>query len=360
MELTKIFILLSSVSAVYGVTMSLSISNAHPLINTPFSITVVLTQASVPYTSPVTVTVSSPNLIGGSSIVNSVGTLSFTGLQYTQAGSDTITVHMSELRTTPSITKTLNVQALTELITLVANPTLYTTVKNAFFNHFTSSPVMGVLLRFSFHDAGTYVAADGSGGSHASIRFNKELSHAANSGLPRANSIINNFKNMFPDVSYADLIQIGGYAAIEFAGGPAIPFRFGRVDAQTDAECVPEGRLPDSHADVDGLRGTFYKMGFNDEDIVTLSGAHSLGRAHPQFSGFDGPWTSDERIFNNHYFVELTDAVPDADLLRMPSDSTLLTNPDMNACVFSFANDQNLFFQKYADVQRRLSELGYQ
>lgn len=360
MELTKILVLLSSLSAVYGVTMSLSISNAHPLINTPFSITVVLTRASVPYTSPVTVTVSSLNLIGGSSVVNSVGTLIFTGLQYAQAGSYTITVNMSGLRTTPANTKTLNVQALTELITLTANPTLYTTVKNAFFNSFATSPVMSVLLRYSFHDAGTYVAADGSGGSHASIRFNKELSHGANSGLVRANSIINNFKNMFPDVSFADLIQIGGYAAIEYSGGPAIPFRFGRVDAQTDAECVPEGRLPDSHADVDGLRETFYKMGFNDEDIVTLSGAHTIGRAHVQFSGFNGPWTNDERVFNNNYFIELSDAVPDANLLRMPSDSTLLTNPNMNACVMSFANDQNLFFQKYADVQRRLSELGYQ
>ena len=32
-------------------------------------------------------------------------------------------------------------------------------------------------------------------------------------------------------------------------------------------------------ATAQGLRDTFYKMGFNDREIVALSGAHALGRA---------------------------------------------------------------------------------
>ena len=30
-------------------------------------------------------------------------------------------------------------------------------------------------------------------------------------------------------------------------------------------------------------------MGFNDQDIVALSGAHALGRCHRDRSGFEGP-----------------------------------------------------------------------
>ena len=40
-------------------------------------------------------------------------------------------------------------------------------------------------------------------------------------------------------------------------------------------------------------------MGFNDRDIVALSGAHTLGRCHLQRSGFDGPWTRNPLKFDN-------------------------------------------------------------
>ena len=48
-------------------------------------------------------------------------------------------------------------------------------------------------------------------------------------------------------------------------------------------------------------------MGLNDQDIVALSGAHCLGRCHPDSSGFDGPWTYTPYKFNNLYFKFLLD-----------------------------------------------------
>lgn len=45
-------------------------------------------------------------------------------------------------------------------------------------------------------------------------------------------------------VSYADVFQLASATAIELAGGPKIPLRFGRRDARTEEDCVPEGRLP--------------------------------------------------------------------------------------------------------------------
>ena len=50
------------------------------------------------------------------------------------------------------------------------------------------------------------------------------------------------------------------------------------------------------------LREIFGRMGFNDQEIVALSGAHALGRCHATASGYVGPWTPTPTTFNNLYF----------------------------------------------------------
>jgi len=66
--------------------------------------------------------------------------------------------------------------------------------------------------------------------------------------------------------------------AVEEAGGPMIPWRAGRSDADDGTKTVPDGRLPDATQGAAHLRDMFYRMGFNDKDIVALSGAHSMGK----------------------------------------------------------------------------------
>ena len=63
-----------------------------------------------------------------------------------------------------------------------------------------------------------------------------------------------------------------------------------------DARFSPDGRLPDGAKDtktetIQHLRDIFYRMGFDDQAIVALSGAHAVGRCHTDRSGFWGPWT---------------------------------------------------------------------
>jgi cytochrome c peroxidase len=66
-----------------------------------------------------------------------------------------------------------------------------------------------------------------------------------------------------------------------------IPWRPGRSDKDL-AACTPDGRLPDGSKGNKHLRDIFYRMGFNDQEIVALSGAHALGRCHTDRSGFKG------------------------------------------------------------------------
>lgn len=125
-----------------------------------------------------------------------------------------------------------------------------------------------------------------------------------------------------------------GVVAVEETGGPKIPFRVGRSDAVDGSTSPPDGRLPDadkgSHvATRQHIRDIFYRMGtwsifycqyyrefppcvsfvslshvigFNDQEIVALSGAHAMGRCHTTRSGYWGPWTNAENTFSNEYF----------------------------------------------------------
>lgn len=61
--------------------------------------------------------------------------------------------------------------------------------------------------------------------------------------------LIQPLKDKHPGLSYADIIQMASAAAIEASGGPKIPMRYGRVDAETDAAVPIEGRLPDGEGE---------------------------------------------------------------------------------------------------------------
>lgn len=233
-------------------------------------------------------------------------------------------------------------------------PDLYAEIRSAYFQVFCDQTLVPLYIRLGFHDAGTFDSSDKSGGPHGSIRFKKQLADPANKGLERGIPSLESLKLQFPQVSYADLIQAGVAAALEYANGPKIQFRFGRTDAKTDAEVPPEGRIPSPNDDLAALRKTFNRMGLNDADLVALSGAHTVGKDH----FVNKPWTKDNKIFNNHYFLELLKKNADPTLVRLPSDAALLSCDKTKAIVERFAKDENEFLAQYAASQQKLSELG--
>ncbi len=70
------------------------------------------------------------------------------------------------------------------------------------------------------------------------------FAHISRAGLTTALELLKDVSEKHPGVSYADVFQLASVTAIELAGGPKIPLRFGRKDAATEEDCVPEGRLP--------------------------------------------------------------------------------------------------------------------
>ena len=123
------------------------------------------------------------------------------------------------------------------------------------------------------------------------MRFPPESDHGANAGLKTARDLLERIKHKHPWISYSDLWTLAAVTAIQEMGGPKIPWRPGRKDGDVSA-CTPDGRLPDATKEQKHLRTIFYRMGFNDQEIVALSGAHALGRCHTYRSGFDGTFSA--------------------------------------------------------------------
>nr|AGJ72851.1 ascorbate peroxidase [Momordica charantia] len=212
-----------------------------------------------------------------------------------------------------------------------------------------------LMLRLAWHSAGTYCKDSKTGGPFGTMRFRSELAHGANNGLDIAVRLLEPIKEQFPILSYADFYQLAGVVAVEVTGGPDVPFHPGREDKP---EPPPEGRLPDATKGSDHLRDVFYTMGLSDQDIVALSGGHTLGRAHKERSGFEGPWTTNPLIFDKSYFTELLTGEKEG-LLQLASDKALLSDPVFRPLVEKYAADEDAFFADYAEAHQKLSELGF-
>jgi len=230
-----------------------------------------------------------------------------------------------------------------------------------------------VLLRLAWHSSGTYDKETNTGGSnYATMRFQPESLHGANNGLNVARDLMEKVKAEFPWISYGDLWTLAGVCAVQEMGGPHIPWRPGRIDG-TAVNATPDGRLPDGAQGADHLRSIFYRMGFNDQEIVALAGAHALGRCHADRSGFQGPWTFSPTTLTNDYYKLLFEEKwvwkkwsgpkqledkKTRSLMMLPADYSLTQDKSFQKYAKAYAKDQDLFFKDFSNVVSRLFELG--
>jgi len=114
-------------------------------------------------------------------------------------------------------------------------------------------------------------------------------------------------------------------------------------------------------------------MGFNDQEIVALSGGHTVGRCHIVRSGFDGPWTHTPLTFNNEYFRNLLNYSWEeiklgerrqfkdretGQLMMLPTDMCLLDDASFRPWVELYAANQDAFFRDFSSAYSKLLALG--
>ena len=180
----------------------------------------------------------------------------------------------------------------------------------------------GLMIRMSWHAAGTYRVADGRGGAGTgNQRFAPLNSWPDNVNLDKARRLLWPIKKKYGNkISWADLIVLAGTIAYESMGLKTFGFSFGREDIWHPEEAVywgsekewlganryddksreslenplaavqmgliyvnPEGvnGHPDPLRTAQDVRVTFTRMAMNDEETVALTaGGHTVGKCH--------------------------------------------------------------------------------
>ncbi|MEZ5734990.1 MAG: catalase/peroxidase HPI [Novosphingobium sp.] len=180
----------------------------------------------------------------------------------------------------------------------------------------------GLMIRMSWHAAGSYRIADGrGGGGTGNQRFAPLNSWPDNVSLDKARRLLWPIKKKYGNkVSWADLIILAGTVAYESMGLKTFGFGFGREDIwapeidtywgsekewlakdrydseeETSLEnplaavqmgliyVNPEGvdGKPDPLKTAEAVRETFARMAMNDEETVALTaGGHTVGKCH--------------------------------------------------------------------------------
>eukprot|EP00924_Labyrinthula_sp_SR-Ha-C_P006000 snap_masked-scaffold_14-processed-gene-11.3-mRNA-1 protein AED:1.00 eAED:1.00 QI:0/-1/0/0/-1/1/1/0/302 len=223
-------------------------------------------------------------------------------------------------------------------------------------------------VRLAFHDVASFrpnLEWPRCGGANGSIHLEEEYSKGAN--FPFAGLVMETLipiKNNFPLLSWADVIQLAGEATLHLSGLSKVNLRYGRIDSNLvePVDLIPEAdlrKMPEGNAGAH-LKNHFFRMGFNVQEIVALSGSHTLGRGFPDRTvdvrpeGEEAiPMTPNPHVFNNEYF----NLTPETRTVWFDTDEALL-HDEFKQWHSLYAKDEKRFRQDFAKVYKKMSELG--
>ena len=101
-------------------------------------------------------------------------------------------------------------------------------------------------------------------------------------------------------LSMSDLIQLGGYAAVEYCGGPSMVFKMGREDVHGEPDAVAHD--PETIFNSLNVR-RLSQLGLAPDDLVALiGGTQTLGFKSSATKGPQTRWTMNPYVFDNSYF----------------------------------------------------------
>ncbi|KAJ3692907.1 hypothetical protein LUZ60_012002 [Juncus effusus] len=183
-------------------------------------------------------------------------------------------------------------------------------------------------------------------------------------------------------VSCADIVALAARDSSEYVNGPIWTVELGRRDSTTANKDLASANLPIAFEDLDVLISKFARQGLDAKEMVTLSGAHTIGQAHcvtfktriyketnidpgfalnqrrrcPQNNGdFNlsplDPVTPNS--FDNKYYKNL---MQKRGLLH--SDQVLYNGGETDSIVESYSRDWSLFYKNFADAMVKMGNIN--
>ncbi|CAH9084939.1 unnamed protein product [Cuscuta europaea] len=188
-------------------------------------------------------------------------------------------------------------------------------------------------------------------------------------------------------VSCADILIMAARDAIVLSGGPKWDVKLGRLDSLTASQQDSDDIMPSPRANATSLVRLFTTVNLSVQDLVALSGSHSLGKGRcfsivfrlynqsgsgkpdpaidSEFRekldrlcplGGDGNVTGDldatPEVFDNQYFKDLV-----AGKGFLNSDETLFTSPETRDYVVMYSRNQEAFFRAFVEGMIKMGDL---
>ncbi|XP_021291031.1 peroxidase 40 [Herrania umbratica] len=267
-----------------------------------------------------------------------------------------------------------------------AEPIIFSWVQNAVSQ---DSRMAASLLRLHFHDC--FV-----NGCDASVLlddtedFIGEKTAPPNLNSLRGFEVIDAIKAELESVcpgtvSCADILATVARDSVVLAGGPSWEVEMGRKDSLVASKAAAINNIPGPNSTVPTLVAKFQNVGLSFNDMVALSGAHTMGMARcstfsSRLHGLNGPdinldfletlqqlcSESDSNTklahldlatpatFDNQYYVNLLSGEG-----LLPSDQALVTQDyQTRQLVLSYAEDPLAFFEDFKNSMLKMGSLG--
>ena len=256
---------------------------------------------------------------------------------YGYGSSDTNTTTVTEVRRLQTVNHpgdilTCNRTAVTSTNTTTFNSTTnYQNIANGVITQYDlnttdKNTYAACLVRLAGHDFMDYRNNSGTitGGSDGCVNFNDNDNKGLASCLT-ATGIQSVYNDHCDYLSLADFIVLSSEAVTVRTASKYDSFnRFGRgtlgsrfanrfkVGRNTSTTCNSTGLMPDANDGCTGLKNIFLEHIYNKSKsakgawrlVAAISGAHTLGQAKVENSGFNGHWSdaSNSGKFNNDYY----------------------------------------------------------
>ncbi|KAG2669851.1 hypothetical protein I3760_14G054400 [Carya illinoinensis] len=163
-------------------------------------------------------------------------------------------------------------------------PKVFSAVRPVLINAISKAPRLGAsLLRLHFHDCFVN-GCDGSVLLDDTATFQGEKTAPQNNRSIRGFKIVDDIKTAVEKVcpgvvSCADILAIAARDSVVILGGPNWAVKVGRRDSKTASFKDAGNDLPVGIFNLSALISNFRNKGLSPQDLVALSGAHTIGQA---------------------------------------------------------------------------------